>query len=220
MPLSFETILQQIDAVVAAVEKVKNQSKYDDLSDLKCTGPSEAAARMHATIDRLAPVGSSHSKAAGMLMTQYGVTNAYAVGPLLGILKAMRADYAAGYLSSVAELIHADVFADFLEMADHLLAQGYKDPAAVMTGSVLEEHLRKLCDKSGINTTNGAQKKVDLLNAELAGTGVYAKLDQKNVTAWLDLRNKAAHGKYAEYTKEQVQALLDGVRHFMVRHSA
>jgi hypothetical protein len=221
MPLSVETILQQIDAVVAASETVRSRSKYDDLSDLKGTGPSEAMARMHATIDRLAPVGSSHRTAAGMLMTQYGVTNAYAAGPLLGILKAMRADYAAGYLSSVAELIHADVFADFLEMADHLLAQGYKDPAAVMTGSVLEEHLRKLCDKSGIATANGtAPKKADLLNAELAGAGVYTKLDQKNITAWLDLRNKAAHGKYAEYTKEQVQALFDGVRHFMVRYSA
>jgi len=109
----------------------------------------------------------------------------------------------------------------FLEMADHLLAQGYKDPAAVMTGSVLEEHLRKLCDKSGISTVTGANpKKADLLNAELAGAAVYSKLDQKSITAWLDLRNKAAHGKYGEYTREQVQSLQDGVRHFMVRYPA
>ena len=33
---------------------------------------------------------------------------------------------------------------------------------------------------------------------------VYNKLDQKSVTSWLDLKNKAAHEKYSEYTKDQV----------------
>lgn len=221
MAQSSDTILQQLDAVISACEGVRSRSKYDDLSDLKGVATSESVARMQATIARLAPASSPHRTAADGIMEQYGVGNGYAVGLLLGILRAMRSDYAEGYLSSVAELIHADLFADFLEMSDHLLAQGYKDPAAVMTGSVLEEHLRKLCDKNGIPTTAGANpKKADLLNAELAGASVYSKLDQKSVTAWLDLRNKAAHGKYSEYTKEQVQALQDGVRHFMTRYPA
>lgn len=221
MSQSLGPILQQLDVVIAAAEGIRNRSKYDDLSDLKNAPSSEAIARAQAAIARLAPPGSPHRTAADGIMKQYGVANGYAVGLLLGILRAMREDYAAGYLSSIAELIHADVFADFLEMADHLLTQGYKDPAAVMTGSVLEEHLRKLCDKSGIPTAAGANpKKADLLNAELAGASVYSKLDQKSVTAWLDLRNKAAHGKYTEYTKEQVQALQDGVRHFMTRYPA
>ncbi len=36
-------------------------------------------------------------------------------------------------------------------MAEYLLKEGYKDPAAVITGSTLEEHLRKLCIKNGID---------------------------------------------------------------------
>ena len=40
--------------------------------------------------------------------------------------------------------MHAELFADFLEMADYLLSEGYKDPAAVLGGSMLEEHLRQL----------------------------------------------------------------------------
>jgi hypothetical protein len=79
-------------------------------------------------------------------------------------------------LQSISELIHADIFADFLEMADYLLEQGYKDPAAVITGSVLEEHLRKLCDKNGIDTTqNNRPKKADTLNSELASANVIFK---------------------------------------------
>ena len=40
------------------------------------------------------------------------------------------------------------------------------------------------------------------------------------VTAWLALRNDAAHGNYDEYDHKQVAALIQGVRDFMVRHSA
>jgi hypothetical protein len=107
--------------------------------------------------------------------------------PARGMLQALRDDYESGYLQSVVELVHADLFADFLDMADHLIQQGYKDPAAVVAGSVLEEHLRKLCDKHGIDVlkADGTPKKADALNSELAGAGAYSKLDQKSVTAWL-----------------------------------
>jgi hypothetical protein len=67
---------------------------------------------------------------------------------------------------------------------------------------------------------SGTPKKADLLNSELAAAGAYSKLDQKSITSWLDLRNKAAHGKYSEYTKEQVVLTLQGVRDFMVRYPA
>ena len=41
--------------------------------------------------------------------------------------------------------------------------------------------------------------------------------DPDFVTAWLDLRNKAAHGHYLEYTKEQVELMLQSVRDFTAR---
>jgi len=40
------------------------------------------------------------------------------------------------------------------------------------------------------------------------------------ITGWLDLRNQAAHGKYSEYTKEQVQTMLQSTRDFMARNPA
>ena len=107
-------------------------------------------------------------------------------------------------------------------MAEYLLKEGYKDPAAVMIGSVLEEHLRQLCFRNSIpieiikdGKTN--PKKADLINSELASVNVYNKLDQKSITSWLDLRNKAAHGKYLEYTKEQVEIMYQGVTNFISR---
>jgi len=85
---------------------------------------------------------------------------------------------------------------------------------------VLEEHLRSLCIARSIAVTVGAKaKKADAMNAELAAAlpPAYGLLDQKGVTAWLDLRNKAAHGKYIEYTIEQVRVMLTAVRDFAAR---
>ena len=72
--------------------------------------------------------------------------------------------------------------------------------------------------KAGLEVEqNGVPKKADLLNSELTKQQVYSKLDQKNVTAWLGLRNDAAHGNYDAYGKEQVGLLIAGVRDFISR---
>lgn len=139
-----------------------------------------------------------------------------------GILRAARNEIDAGWLVSAKQLLAADIFADFLDMAEYLLQQGYKDAAAVLIGSVLEEDLRQRATAASIALVierDGREipKKADALNNELAKSGAYGTLDQKNVTAWLDLRNKAAHGKYAEYTHEQVQLLAQAVAAFVTR---
>jgi len=101
------------------------------------------------------------------------------------------------------------------------LEEGYKDPAAVIIGGVLEEHLRKLCLKNSIDIImNNHFKKADTMSADLSKSKVYNLLDHKNITAWLDLRNKAAHGQYTEYTQDQVELALQGIRDFIARFPA
>jgi hypothetical protein len=76
---------------------------------------------------------------------------------------------------------------------------------------VFEEQLRKLWVKFGVPVASGGlPKKADSMNADLATAGAYNKLDQKSITAWLDLRNKAAHGHYSEYTADQVVLFMQG----------
>ncbi|WP_199269624.1 hypothetical protein [Formosa sp. L2A11] len=141
----------------------------------------------------------------------------------VGILEAIKDEIENGWLNTIKGIVSAEIFTDFIEAAEHLLEQDYKDPAAVMIGSVLEEHLRQLCYKNGIDTTvekHGKQipKRADLLNAELSKSFIYNKLDQKNIIAWLDLRNHAAHGNYSNYTKDQVKIMLNGVMDFIARN--
>ncbi len=220
MSINQEAILNQIDKALERWAKAKSRSKYDDCSDLGTEVP-ELVTILAAAIERLAPRGSRYAENARAALKKYGENEAYNLIVLPGILKALRTDYEAGYLRSVYEIIHGDIFGDFLEMADYLLTEGYKDPAAVLIGGVLEEQLRKLCQAHSIPVTKGSlPKKADGLNAELAGANVYSKLDQKSITAWLGLRNNAAHGKYNEYSKEQVALMVQGVRDFIARNPA
>lgn len=138
----------------------------------------------------------------------------------ISILCSIVTEIELGWFKTYKEIISAEVFSDFLEMSKYLLDQKFKDPAAVMIGSVLEEHLRFLCEKKSIEIfirsgDNEKPKKADTLNSELHKAEVYGLLDHKNITAWLDLRNKAAHGKYNEYTIEHVSIMYAGVQHFL-----
>ncbi len=158
--------------------------------------------------------------------------NRYAAGPYpgdvehgLGILRAIRGEIEGGWLLfNVRGLVTAEVFTDYMEMAEYLLESNYKDPAAVIAGSTLEAHLRQLCMKSGIPITQpksgkNVPAKADSLNNELTKAGVYNMADQKQVLAWLDLRNKAAHGEYTAYTKEQIEMMVSGVINFIARNA-
>lgn len=144
---------------------------------------------------------------------------------IIGLVQALYEDLAGDYLSSVTELIRGEVFSDFLEQGEYLLEKGYKDAAAVIAGSTLENHLKKLCQKSGIEISiqkenKKIQKKANTLKDDLAKNNIISKTDQKQLTFWLDIRNKSAHGEYEHYTKEQVELFILGLRNFISSNPA
>lgn len=222
---SSQVFIQQLDALVAEVAQFQTRSAHDDCSDVMSEPKAvELATRSYAAIERASGRTSTYSRRAEEIRQ----SNAYEQLKVLrvtGVLSSLSADLKAGHLQSLEELIHGELFADFLEMAGHLLDAGYKDPAAVVAGSALEAHLRQIAKGLGVSTSQTTSKgiepkKADTLNADLVKAGAYTLLDQKSVTAWLDLRNKAAHGHYDQYQKEQVALLIDAVRNFIVRHPA
>jgi hypothetical protein len=179
-------------------------------------------ARAEATIERLAPVGSSYRKSMERSISQWGGARHEILKDAVGVLEALHSDFVDGYLVTLPALIHGQVFSDFLEMASHLLESHYKDAAAVIAGSTLESHLRELAKQAGVKTEdeNGRLVKADGLNGSLTKEGAYDKTEQKQVTAWLGIRNDAAHGNYAAYDQPRVALMIDGIREFMRRNPA
>lgn len=141
---------------------------------------------------------------------------------VFGVAKAIQHDLTHGLLVDFKSLVQAEVFADFLEMGEYLLSEGYKDAAAVIIGSVLEDGLRKLCERASLPlvTESGKPLTIDPLNAQLAKAEIYSKLVQKQVTTWAHVRNRAAHGEFAEYTLEQVKMMLLFTQGFTSEHLA
>lgn len=212
-----------LDSVITQFKSLRSRAKHDGLSDLPEGDVFCFLTRARAAIHRIAERSVYVQQCEEIIQdkTFYG----YKAMQLVGVLESIRADIDAGYLSTIAELIHGELFGDFLEMSQHLLDEGYKDAAAVIAGSSLEAHLRQLCHKNGIDTettspAGTSPKKADRLNSDLAKADIYSKLDQKNVTAWLDLRNKAAHGNYDQYELGQVALLISSVRDFITRNPA
>lgn len=132
---------------------------------------------------------------------------------LKAVFLAAKEDFEGGYLSSMRTLAQAEVFDSELEQSNELLSNGYSTAAAVIAGVVLETALRELCDKECIPLG-----KLDKMNADLAKAGVYNKLVQKQITAWANIRNSAAHGNPDEFTEQDVTNMIKDVSHFLGHH--
>lgn len=177
-----------------------------------------------ATIERITGQESQYFKQIESILDKDLIDNAK-VFEVMGVVNSLSSDLSMGYLQTFEQLIHSNMFSDYLEMSVYLLSEDYKDPAAVIAGSTLEVHLRNLCTKNGIdievNDTDSVKpKKASELNSHLYKLKVYNKLDMQAVTSWLAIRNDAAHGKYDEYTKEQIMNMVSGIREFLTRNPA
>lgn len=139
---------------------------------------------------------------------------------IMAIVKALYEDISGGFLIDLEEMVRGELFSDYLEQAEYLLSEGYKDAAAVIAGSTLEQHLRKVCVKNEIMIYKDGEKtrykKTNMLKDELASKGIISTTFQKQITLWLDVRNNAAHGNYEEYSKDLVEVLIQGIKSFII----
>jgi len=137
-----------------------------------------------------------------------------------GYLNTLKYEVENDWLTSIKGLITAEVFTDFFEMAEHFLENNYKDAAAIIVGTTLENHLKQLSvvHNNPVTTDTGKSKAASLLNDDLTKLGVYNKIDNKTVVAWLGIRNDAAHGNFNQYDKKQVESMLNDVRYFIARN--
>jgi hypothetical protein len=218
----YMAIAQDTTQVVAQIDAV-----LQSIGGTDATAIERQITQCFAIINRVAGPHSVYAERAKAVMETKPLNNFRGNFRYLlaGILEALKFDVENGILTSFEELIHADLFSDYLEMSRYLVEGDYKDAAAVMAGGTLEGHLRQLCIKHNIPleelTSRGTTPKTGgMLNADLYKQKVYPNADQQQVTAWLAIRNSAAHADYGNYTKAQVELLIQGLRDFIRRYPA
>jgi len=142
-------------------------------------------------------------------------------------LKGLKEDFQKGYLGDLGLEIEAAIVADYMGQAEQLLAEGQSGkydyvPAAVLAGAVLEKSLRTLCDKQSpsISTVNNNGKPLTLtpLIDVLKKNNVFNELTAKQLRAWADIRNSAAHGQFDEFNRSQVDLMIQGINNFLANH--
>lgn len=147
----------------------------------------------------------------------------------LGIdrLKGLKDDFQKGFLGDLGLEIEAAIVADYMGQAEQLLADGQSGkydhvPAAVLAGAVLEKSLRTLCDKQSpsISTVNNNGKPLTLtpLIDVLKKNNVFNELTAKQLRAWADIRNSAAHGQFDEFNRSDVDRMIQGINDFLATH--
>jgi hypothetical protein len=139
------------------------------------------------------------------------VEHSYEVLSIVGLLSGAVDDLEKGYLLEQEFLIAGALFDSLLEQAKHLNQAGYKDPAAVLGRVVLEDALRRIARREGLDSS----EKASALNDSLKNAGVYVQPRWRIVQAWLDIGNAAAHGKVSEFTEQDVTKMLEGISEFL-----
>ena len=131
----------------------------------------------------------------------------------MGILQAVLEDIDQGFIETVRQLIAAELFSDFFEQAAHLLENEYIAPAASLAGAVLENGLRSIANRNGIQVRE--TDNLSSLNQKIADKGIYNRLVQKKVEVWTDVRNLADHGNFDEFSEGDVRELIKGAQSFL-----
>lgn len=121
---------------------------------------------------------------------------------MMGILNAAMIDYREGFMADTKLLVSAEVLADFLVQADVLLEHDYKDAAAVVIRAVLEDGLRRVCDSKGVAVKE--RDGIHQLAEALVKQSALTPIQFKEIEAKKEVGNKAAHGRFNEYTKADV----------------
>lgn len=131
----------------------------------------------------------------------------------LSVLRALKEELQMGLLFSAEMLISKDILNTIIEEARTLLQAKYKDAAAIYCRVIIETSLKKLCDKNKI--TYRKKEKLSTISNKLRKKGFLNLSEWRQVQAWTDIGNLAAHGKFNEYTEDAVKNMLDGIENFL-----
>jgi hypothetical protein len=203
--------LTRIDALIEEAKRVQSiQSTGAAWPEFRALEP-----RVSAAIGAIAGDTSDYYKRISEQMSniQYPSQGAQFVEIAL---RGLRDDVEAGYLQRAADLIAAEVFSDFLDMAEHLLDKGYHVPAASLVGAVLEDGLRRLAARNDLKANRGDD--ISVLNNRLASKDVYNVLARKQVDSWGAVRNFADHGEFHQFKPGDVREMYIGVVRFLAEH--
>ena len=133
---------------------------------------------------------------------------------LRAILISAKTEIEKGFLYDTKFLIAEEFYDSMIDYGKDLLSKNHKISSGVLGRIVIEDTLKKLCEKSKISIDPGW--KASRINEELRKSGVYNLSMQDRIQAFLRIGNSAAHGKDEEFSKKDVEDLFDFVENTLL----
>ena len=123
-----------------------------------------------------------------------------------GLVESARDLIRHGCVGNLRHLLHAEMFNSLTEQAKGLLEAGHIVPSAVLGRIIIENWLRDQCEKAGLDIPEGA--KASTMNEALKKAEVFSVPKWRQVQAYLDVGNAAAHGRPEEFSGQDVERVL------------
>lgn len=146
----------------------------------------------------------------------------------VAFLRSIKAELEKGSLDAIALQLENEILSDYLGQAEGIL----KEPgeglshvaAAVIAGASLERALRSMCltlvpPEPVVNDKDSHLGMTALIDA-LKRRQAFNEIQAKQLRAWAGIRNSAAHGNFEEFTRHQVEQMVEGIVAFIARFGA
>jgi len=219
-----EKLSKQFKELIAMEPTVRGSIPTNPLDDENLVPLSEWRTRVINLLNVVLPKNNPILKSVASLNFQSNLNEK--VDELFGALRGVQADFESGLFESLQKRIEAEMSVNFLEQAEQLLKE--KDnhhysyiPAAVLAGAIVEKSLRSLCERNDppIKTVkpNGQPKAMNALIDDLKKAEVLDEIWSKQLKAWADIRNAAAHGRTEAIKPDQVKSMIGAIPSFLTQ---
>ncbi len=137
------------------------------------------------------------------------------VEKVLGLLQSVQLEAQAGLLTKLEDQVVATAFDDFLDHASDYHKSGKIKEAAVLASAVLEDTVKRIAIKSGIETANLS---LDPLIDNLTKLDVITQVKAKRLKAYAAIRNHALHAEWEKLDLKDIGAQISGLRELLDDH--
>jgi len=213
-----EKVVKRLNELIAQADRVRRTRQCDPESGLPDSVEHETFVAWIMSCRHFVRIVAGEDSEYHKRLDELGLGNwLSAVETARAVLISLSENYTEGWFTDLRQLAAAEVFDDFIEMAQHLCQLGYHVAAASLAGAVLEDSLRRLHLKKKVGALVG-ESSISKLNDSLHKAGVYAQPEWRQVQVWGDIRNEADHAHFEKVDATGVAQMISGIRDFIVKH--
>jgi len=210
---------------VVSIRSMTGEKGYKDFQLASFAEFVEWRTSCVAVLDQVVPMNSLLRKTVDEFRTLKNEPGNVVFG--CSFLRAVKTELEDGSLDSLVSQIENELLADYLSQAESILAESRGElthvAAAVLAGASLENFLRSMCQRCAPPESTvgklGAPLALTALIDALKSRQAFNEVDAKFLRAWAGIRNNAAHGKFEEFNRSQVEQMVRGVLSFVSRHA-